>query len=104
MGKNANAKAAPVEEIKPEAVPPVQPVDNVDTDAPPVDNTSDATQPPVDNTDTDPAPNTPGQYVVAWHIKVNGTRYAPGDRVDLDDDVAAPFLKSGAIVAINTEA
>ncbi len=39
----------------------------------------------------------PGQYVVAWHIKANGQRFAPGDVVDLDEATAAPFLASGAI-------
>lgn len=38
-------------------------------------------------------------YTVAWTIKVNGKRHQPGERIDLADELAAPFLASGAIVA-----
>lgn len=37
------------------------------------------------------------KYVVAWPIKVDGRRYAPGETVVLTDDQAAPFLSSGAV-------
>jgi predicted phage tail protein len=35
---------------------------------------------------------------VAWHIKVDGKRYGPGDTIDIDDATAAPLLASGAIL------
>lgn len=44
-------------------------------------------------------PNDQAQaYVVAWHVKVEGTRYAPGD--DFPAELVTPaLLASGAIVA-----
>jgi len=50
----------------------------------------EAEQPPVEQAE-------PG-YLVVWHIKLNGTMHAPGSRIELDDETAAPFLASGAIV------
>ncbi|MCQ9378811.1 hypothetical protein [Methyloversatilis sp. XJ19-49] len=43
-------------------------------------------------------------YAVQWDIKHNGTRYAVGDEVPLNDEDAAPFLASGAIVAATPKA
>jgi hypothetical protein len=38
-----------------------------------------------------------GKYVVQWHIKAEGKRYAPGDSVELSDELAAAFVSTGAI-------
>lgn len=40
-----------------------------------------------------------GRFVVAWGIKVNGTRYGEGDEIQLSAQEAAPFIESGAIAA-----
>lgn len=65
-----------------------------DADAP---ATQDADQANDDQDDDQPQTN-PGEYLVVWHIKTGGKWYAPDDTVNLDDDGAAPFLASGAIV------
>ncbi|MFO0467628.1 MAG: hypothetical protein ACK5ZS_01575 [bacterium] len=46
-------------------------------------------QPPVEQAE-------PG-YLVVWHVKIAGELHAPGSRIELDDETAAPFLASGAI-------
>lgn len=52
-----------------------------------------------DQAAAEPVQNTPGQYLVVWHIKAGGQRFAPGDVVDLEPAAAEPFLASGAITA-----
>jgi hypothetical protein len=76
-----------------EAVEAAAPVEVVAVEA-------EAEQPPVEQLeDEQPTEQAEAGYLVVWHVKVNGTLHPPGSRiVELDDETAAPFLASGAIV------
>jgi hypothetical protein len=80
-----------------EAVEAAAPVEVVAVEA-------EAEQPPVEQLEGEPPVEQPTEqaeagYLVVWHVKVNGTLHAPGSRIiELDDETAAPFLASGAIV------
>lgn len=55
-----------------------------------------AEEAPAEQAEAEQAPAA-GQYLVVWHVKVDGRRYAPGDRVSVPEDIAARLLAVGAI-------
>ncbi len=80
--------AAPVEVVAVEAEAEQPPVEQLEDEQP-------TEQPPVEQ----PTEQAEAGYLVVWHVKVNGTLHPPGSRiVELDDETAARFLASGAIV------